>query len=296
VATTKAKVRKQLSAALKRSSIEGNYSALIREAVVNDWNEQQFVQALVRTKAFRRQHPGVVKGGQINDFLLGQEGAPLSFSTLGNALGNYRTLWQSYETAGRAYGYGKLNKRQIASLINGEKSPEEFAASAQAVQQVKSNAETLSLYNQQRKAAGLKPLEQRELFQAFASPNRGWVDQYEATRLRLLGGNLGLSAQDANTVAKSIGTPGTLSADIGALVGDLRSQLGDIGPELEREGISRVQLAQFLANPDEDRLGIQQRIAQLQQRRRSQGQFSQGQQTGPRPGSSGGAPGATAYG
>jgi hypothetical protein len=298
MATTKKKVRKSLESALGRSGIEGNYSKLIREAIINDWSEQQFVQALVRTKSFRRNFPGAIRGGNINDFLLGQEGAGLTFSTLGQALSNYRTLWQSYETAGRAYGYGKLSKRQVAALIQGEKSPEEFAATAQAVQLVKQNEGALSLYNQQRKAAGLQPLKQRELFESFASQSRGFVDAYEATRLRMIGGNLGLTAEGAHQVAKSIGTPGTITGatDIGALVGELRSQLGDIGPELEREGISRVQLAQFLADPSSDSLGIQQRIAQLQQRRRSQGQFAAGQQTGPRPGSTGSTPGPVAYG
>jgi hypothetical protein len=298
MATTRNKVRKQLQSALKRSGIEGAYSQLIREAIINDWSDQQFVQALVRTKSFRRNYPGLVRGGHINDFLLGQEGAPLSFSSLGQALGNYRTLWQQYETAGRAYGYGKLSKRQVAALIQGEKSPDEFMAAAEAVQLVKTNEGALSLYNQQRKAAGLQPMKQRELFESFASRNRGFVDAYEATRLRLFGGNLGLSAEGAQQVAASLGTPGTItgSGDIGQLISDLRGQLGDIGPELEREGISRVQLAQFLANPDVDKLGISQRIAQLQQRRRSQGQFAAGQQAGPRPGSTGGTPGPTAYG
>ena len=301
MATTKKKVAKQLKSALQRSGIEGAYSSLIREAIINDWSEQQFVQALVRTKSFRRTYPGVVRGGNINDFLLGQEGTGLSFSTLGQALGNYRTLWQSYETNGRAYGYGKLNKRQVAALIQGEVSPDEFVARAQGVQMVNQNEGALNILNQQRKAAGLQPLGRRDLFSAFASRNQSFIDAYEATRLRLEGQGLGLNAKEAQQVAGSIGTAGTLTgaADIGALISDLRSQLGDIGPELEREGISRVQLAQFLANPDSDRLGISQRIAQLQQRRRSMGQYAAGQATSTGPGggiTTGGRPGPTAYG
>lgn len=290
--------RQRIRRQLRRADIEGNYSKLIRQAIIHDWTEQQFAQALVRTKAFRRQHPGLVKGGQINDFLLGQENAPLNFSNLERAVANYRTLHQSYETAGRAFGYGKLSKRQVAALINGEKSPEEFAASAQAVQQVKQNKQTLTLFNEQRKAAGLQPLDNTELFRAFAGRDRSWVDVYEATRLRMLGNNIGLTAQEAQAVAKAVpnvgpGGASTGPGNIGALVSDLRTQLADIGPELERDGISKVQLAQFLANPDEDRLGIAQRIAQLQARRRGMGQYQQGATKAP---SQGSTPGPAAYG
>jgi len=299
-----AKQKAKLKRLRNRFDIGPGYGSILRDAIIFDWSETQLIRAVTKSKVFRRQFPGILEGGNLSDFLTGQENASLSASNLAKAIGNYKQLWQAYETAGQAFGFGKLNRNQIATLIRSERSPDEFAAGAYAVRQVTQNAEAFAIYNQQRKAMGLKPLERKELFRAVARRDRKFIDTIEAARLRQLGEQFGFSAQEAQAIAKGLpnfnaqGRP-TGYVDPGALVNELRSQMADIGPELKAAGITDVQIAKFLANPDSDPDNISSAIQRVIAARRGTGGFVQGRQVSQGPGGgpqTASSPGPVSYG
>ena len=275
----------ELKSILHSLSLGNAFGDLIHQAIVNDWNPQQFVTQLVRDDRFQAKFPGVIgPHGEINDFLVSKEGVGLSPSSLGQALSNYRSLWQAYEQAGKRYGYGDLNRNQIATLIKGETSPDEFGSKAYALNVVTKNKTTFDLYNQQRKAAGLPPLERGDILSAIANQDAKFFDVYEATRLRQLGSNFGFNAKEAQAVAKAIpdvnaaGQPTNVAPDIGRLVAELSGHLSDIGPELRSAGIDTITLARYIANPSAyPRLAG--KIEQVMAARRSQGAYVAGSQS-----------------
>lgn len=258
---------KEVQAILKQFGISGGaYEDLIHQAIVYDWSPQRFVVALTRSKEFDQQFPGLFQGGHLNDFLLGKQGAPLSPTTLGQAISNYRTLWQSYESAGAPSGYGNLNKQQVATLIKNEVSPDEWGQRAFAVKQVKKNPEAFAEWQKQAKLAGVGDL---NIFKAAAGlADQKFYDIYEATRFQTLGANLGFSSEEARQIAKAL--PNTTAqgkstgiADVGALLNQLRQQFANIGPDLQRYGITPVELAKFIANPNADKTGLGHIIQQM---------------------------------
>lgn len=267
---------------LNQVGIAGNYGPLIRRAIIEDWGTERFVQALVRTKPFKRQYPGLVIKGQVNPALVGQVRGGITASNIAEAVGAYDTIWNSYNEQAKLLGLPRVNRSQIGTLIRGGTSPAEFGQRAFALHQVTANQQALDAFNEQRKLAGLRAYTRDDFARAIANRDQSFTDIYEATRLQL--GGVGFTSEQAREIAQ--GSPnvrldssgqvisGTL--DVGALLSDLRNRIADIGPELEREGITSVELAKFLSNPGDDPTGIARRIQQLEQRRRNQTSFVQG--------------------
>lgn len=283
--------RRELREMLDALSLSGGYDALINKAIIYDWSPQEFVTNLVASEPFQRRFPGIVgANGVINDFLLGQEGTSLSPTTLGRAISNYRSLWQSYEEVGKRFGYGNLNRNQIAMLIRNEMSPDEFGAKANAVTIVTKNKAAFDAFNQQRRALGLEPLNKSDLFRAVATEDQKFYDAYEATRLRMM--DLGLGVKGAKQVANALGnvddagrfTGATSARTMAQIVAEFKANQADIGPELAAAGISRVKLAKFLANPTTDP-DLARQLDQLMATRRGQGAYVAGSR--PRAGATG---------
>jgi hypothetical protein len=268
---------KDLAASLNQLGV-GGYQQLVHQAILHDWTRNRFVQHLVHEPAFQRQFPGLVQGGEINAFLLGQENASVNVTNLGAAVTNYGKLWKSYEQAGSGYGFGKLSKVQVAALIKGEVSPQEFRKRSAAIDNVRKNPELFDFWKKEAKKFGAGDL---NVFRAAAGlTDRKFNDIYEAARLRQ---EFGLSAKDAGSAAKSIdiGNPATSSSQSPQSLEDIvtaaRQNLQDIQPELAAQGIGVGQLVKALANPSQygrEMQAIQQALAT----KRARGQYVAGSQ------------------
>jgi hypothetical protein len=288
------KQRKTLEALKATFDLGPGYAQILRDAVINDWNEQEIVQAVTSSDTFRSSFPGLLDNeGDLRDFLTGQQNASLNPQNLGSAIIAYKKLWESYQEAAEGYGgiTGRIGRDKVALLIRNETSPTELRANLQAVKTVTANAESFRMFNQQLKEMGRAPLDRDGLlrFAVKAAPQELY-DVYEATRLRQM--DLGLGIQGAGAVARSLGnvdeagqvTGVAQNRTLAKLVADLKATQADIGPELASAGISSLKLAKFLADPTDDP-DLAQRLEQLVTSRRAQGAYVAGTQ--PRAGAMG---------
>lgn len=252
------------------------YAQILRDAVINDWNDQEIIQAVTHSPTFRRSYPGIFDAdGNLADFLVGSERASLSPQTLATAIKNYNTLWKSYEDAAVNYKgiIGRMGRDKVAALIRSETSPDEFATKLQAVYTVKTNPEMFKLFQQQMRAAGLEPLKGQGLFRFIAgTADKKFYDVYEATRFRQA---LDLKKADANRLAKQVGLPGEQFASLDQVAAEARSQLRTIGPELQAQGINTVKLVKALANPSAN-LDVMEKVQQILTSRSQLGKPVQG--------------------
>lgn len=239
-------LRRQLIAGL---GLGGNYAALIAKAVREDWGETEFLTQLTRTRTFKRTFPGIINNGRLEGFLT--DGDPtISLGNLRNAIGSWRKLQESYNQIAKAQGSNKVDRREMAFLIRGDISPEEYGRRSLAVRQFKDNPEALDAYNDVRREIGLPPLDDPTKLKFLAgAASHQFYDVYEAALLR--SANLGFSTQQSVELARDLGVPGQ-TFDIGALVRDVKAKRSDIGPELAAAGISDAALTRFLADPGTD--------------------------------------------
>ena len=276
-------LRNQLSGLLSGLGLGGSYSLLIDRAIRQDWDAQEFLTALTKTKEFRRSFPGLLTGGRINDFLAGGRDS-ITAGNLGGAIARYKQLQESYEDVLQARGYSwfRLTRGRLRQLINGETSVDEFGQRLQVWNTLRENPELMSQFNSVLKAGGKKTLDQVGFMRFLQNPmaQRDLYDYYEATRFV----NSGLfGSREALGLARSIGVPGEVT-NVDELVRKIREDIGFVGPELERQGVDRVQLANFLANPGTDPNNIAGRYNTIVANRQNLGQQRQGgspQQIGP---------------
>jgi hypothetical protein len=267
--------KKQKKSALKTAlaglGLGGAYTKLINKAIRNDWDAQEFVVALTRTKEFKRRYPGLVVNGRINDFLAGGRDG-VTVSNLGSAVTNYKRLRESYQDVVQAQGLGgrfAVTPKNMRKLIKGEVSPEEFGQRALITNAVQKDPSLEAWYNAVRKQAGLKPVDRFGLMKDISNKQSRFYDLHEAARL----GASGLyGAKDALSLARSLGTPGQYK-DVGELVQAVKANLADIGPEVARAGIDNVTFAKFLDNPASDLKGeLAQKLQTILANRRALGQ------------------------
>jgi hypothetical protein len=264
------KLAKQVKQLLSGLGLGGGYSLLIDKAIRNDWDTTEFTSALVRTRRFKQTFPGLVHRGRLNDFLT--DGNPIvSVSNLGKAIGNYYALREQYQDVAEIQGgWLKVTPARMRLLMRGEVSPEEFGRRAFALQTARQNPGLMDSFNEVLKASGKKALQPKDMFRFLAGTGQKELyDIYEAARLRLSG--LGYSPKDALQLARGIGMPGDLT-DVDQLVQQVRSNLADIGPELDREGINLTKLTAFLANPGVDPEGLAPKLQTILANRRQLGQ------------------------
>lgn len=292
-----AKLNKQQRNTLRRLKkqydLGPGYGDIIRDAVINDFSEQQIIKAVTRSDTFRRDFPGIFdKKGNLQDFLTGTDKTNLNASTLATAIQNYKSLWASYEDVAVQYKsvLGKIGRDKVAALIRSETSPEELMAKARAVQLATENKDTIDIFNQQLKAAGMKPLAGQDLYKFLAKTgDQKFYDVYEATRLRQLAPGLDLTAKNAEEIAGSLSNVDDQSGqfigagDVAGLVKQLSAHLADLGPELKAAGYDNIEVAKLLANPNADPTFVN-KIQALMEARRAKGQYVAGSQPRQGPG------------
>lgn len=267
--------KKQLQSALGGLGLGGHFYELINRAVRNDWDANEFLHQLIRTKAFKAQFPGLLTGNRINDFLAGGRDG-ITISNLGSAIARYKNLRESYQDVVQAKGLTglKITPGYMKQLITGEISPDEFGRRAVALQTLKDNPDLMASYNAVLKAAGMKPLDDLGMRKFLAgAAQKKFYDVYEASRLNMA--NLGFSPQQSLQLAKGIGSAGEL-ADVDQLVAAVRQHRADIGPELAAAGIDDFKLTSWLANPGVDPEGLAPKIQTIIANRRAMGQQQQG--------------------
>lgn len=268
--------RKQLKDWLGQYGLNAEIMQLIDAAVRHDLSTSMIVQRLVHTETFHNQYPGLIHNGQIADFLTGRAGAPLTVQTLSSAVQNYQTLEKAYQDAAKNYGY-KWKPNMMLNAIQNDLSPTEFTQRLGAIRTVNQTPGLRDFFEQAVKASGVHGVDtQKEVFRLAAGVSaKRFEDIYETARLAQA--NIGFSIQEGAKLAKQIGQPGE-QVDIGALVSQVRQQLGDIGPELQSAGISNAQLTRFLANPKDDTFGLAPKLASIVAAKRARGQFVPGTQ------------------
>ncbi len=277
--------QKTLKELRKDFEVLPGYADILRKAAVYGWSTQEIIHAITNSQIFARQFPGLMQHGTIADFLSGRANAPLSAQTLGQAIGNYRTLEKSYEDAMRDFPdamSGKLTRDRLATLIRAEKSPDEFRANLAAISTVQANPDLFAEWERIAKVAGLGQ------FNAFKVAGRiadqKFYDVYEATRLENMG--LGLGAQDALKLAKNISNVDAAGRSTGIidtgkladLVGQVKSRQSDIGPELTAAGIPTLDLSKWIATQGASDPTLSLQLEQLVASKRGGGAYVAGSQ------------------
>lgn len=284
--------RKTLKELRQDFDVLPGYADILRKAAVFDWSTQEIIHAVVHSETFRKQYPGIMQGGQLADFLTGQANATLSVQTLAQAVGNYKAFEKQYEDALQDFpqaGPKKLTRDMLATLIRQEKSPDEFRAALSAVQTVKANPELFKTWEQIAKTAGI-PKKFNPFEAAARVADQKFYDVYEAARLENMG--LGLGAQDALKVAKSLTnvdaqgrSTGIIdTARLADLVAKVQAQSADIGPEMEKQGISRLDLSKWIATGGASDPTLSIKLEQLVATKRNQGAYVAGSQARKGPG------------
>lgn len=252
--------------------LSGSFDQLVRKAVVQGWDEDQFAAALMSSKRFRRRYPGLIEwktGLPFGDF--SQKGG---WAGLLEAVTNYRTGLDDAQALAERVGIKSINRRTFAALVRNDISLDEFGTRLLAIKTVRENPGLMELYNEQRKFLGMKPLDKKGMMR-FAAKELGpeFYDVYQAAYLRNAG--LDMSAAEANKVAGAIDSPlGAPTLDLGKLVSEINRIKPDIGPELAREGIRDADLALLAAGQDPNNLAP--KLEQLVAQRRVSGQVARG--------------------
>jgi hypothetical protein len=264
---------------LDELGIKGGLQALVRRAVVQGWDMDEFAQALIRTKKFKQAFPGLVQNGTIAIDFTG--GSSAGASAVVQAVTNYRKGYDDFqEIAGRVGYPGTVSKRIFGQTIRNGISPDEFSSRLNLVNNVNSNPGLLDAYNEQRKFAGLKPLDEMGLLKAAATNDPEFVDSYQAAYLRSQG--LDLSAEQAAGVAKGIDSPLQQNLNLGQLVQQVRQVQRDVGPELRAAGIDDAYLTLLAAGNDPDNKAgqLESIVASRRLMQRQTGSYAQQSSTG----------------
>ena len=231
---------------LSSLGVRGNFQDLVRKAVIQGWTADEFADALIKTKQFRKAYPGLIANGAIHtDF-----GRPGGASNLINAVSNYRQGYDDFQAVSRNTSGMKVNKRMFAAAIRNDISPEEFGTRLLVNQQLQRNPEMLDEFNSLLKFQGAQTLDEvgkRKFLAKAADPKL--YDTYEAAFLRSSG--LDIDRGDAIKVAQGIAK----GSNLGQIVSEVNRIKPDIAPELRRAGISDADLAQLANGQDPRNLG-----------------------------------------
>jgi hypothetical protein len=228
--------------------LRGDYMNLIDKAVRHQWTVSQVVQRLVNTKAFRHEFPGLIeRNGSIANLFTDRQGQPVSLSSLGSAIGNYRNYEDKFNSLARDYNF-KFSKNMMLNVIRSQTSPQEFQARLAVIRTVDTTPGLHDFFAEALKANGVRGVNtQREIYRlAAGTSNRRFEDIYETARISAAG--LG-TPQQAAQIARQVGQPGE-AIDIGKLVSEVRQNLSYIGPELQQSGISNADLLKFFSDPE----------------------------------------------
>jgi hypothetical protein len=264
---------------LDELGIKGGLQALVRRAVVQGWDMDEFAQALIRTKKFKQAFPGLVQNGTIAIDFTG--GSSAGASAVVQAVTNYRKGYDDFQEIANRVGYpGTVSKRLFGQTIRNGISPDEFASRLNLVNNVNSNPGLLDMYNEQRTFAGLKPLDEMGLLKAAASNDPEFIDSYQAAYLRSQG--LDLTAEQAAGVAKGIDSPLQQNLNLGQLVQQVRQVQRDVGPELRAAGIDDAYLTLLAAGNDPDNKAgqLESIVASRRLMQRQTGSYAQQSSTG----------------
>lgn len=269
------KIKGAASQLMESLGIRGGLRSLVRKAVVEGWSIDEFANALMETKAFRKSFPGIVdfKTGTLNvNFSASGAGA----SALLSAVGNYRRGLDDFQNATKNLGLPDIGKRGFAAMIRGDISLEEFGARATVIANVLANPGLRDLYNEQAAFAGMKPLDEQGFYRAIATRSTDFYDTYQAAYLRNAG--LNLTAEQAAGVAKGLDSGASQNLNLSELVAQVKLYEADIGGELSSLGIGTAELALVAGGGRPDLVPkLQQLVAQrraIQQTPRQQVAFS----------------------
>jgi hypothetical protein len=243
------KLRNSAENLLDDLGIKGGLQSLVRRAVLQGWDMDEFAQALIRTKKFKQAFPGLVQNGTIAIDFTG--GSSAGASAVVQAVTNYRKGYDDFQEIAARVGYpGTVTKRIFGQTVRNGISPDEFASRLNLVNNVNSNPGLLDMYNEQRTFAGLKPLDEMGLLKAAASNDPEFIDSYQAAYLRSQG--LDLTAEQAAGVAKGIDSPLQQNLNLSQLVQQVQRFRTDVGPELRDAGIDDAYLTLLAAGQDPD--------------------------------------------
>ena len=231
---------------LSSLGVRGNFTDLVRKAVIQGWTADEFADALIKTKAFKRAYPGLIQDGAIHtDF-----GAPGGAANLVGAVNNYRQGYDDFQAVSRNTSGMKVNKRMFAAAIRNDISVEEWGMRNQVNLQLKRNPALLDEFNSLLEFQGGKGLDdigKRKFLAKAADPKL--YDTYEAAFLRSSG--LDISRGQAMGAAQGIAK----GANLGQIVSEVNRIKPDIAPELRRAGISDADLVQLANGQDPRNLG-----------------------------------------
>jgi hypothetical protein len=260
---------------LEGIGIKGGLQGLIRRAIVQGWDIEEFANAVMETKAFRTAFPGLVdfKTGLINGHFSSRRSGS---SALLEAVSNYFQGLEDFQNAAKNLNLPDIGKRGYASLIRNDISLEEFGARATAVQTAQGNPELLAMFNEQLKFQGLKPLDDKGFYRFIAKAgSNDFYDAYQAAYLRNAG--LDLTAAEAGGLAQSLDPGKSGNINLSELVAQINLYQADIGPELTDAGIGDAELALVAGGGRPDLVPkLQQLVAQrraIQQTPRQQSVF-----------------------
>lgn len=262
-------VRGAANKLLESLGVRGNLQDLVRRAVIQGWDVNEFADALIRTKSFRRAYPGLVQGGAIHVDFGGGAGA----QSLITAVGNYNRGLDDFKALASRMGARDVSKRVFGLAVRNDISLDEYGARLQVEKTIQANPGLLDQFNEQLKLTGKNPLDEMG-WRKFLVKAKGadYYDAYEAAFLRAQG--LDLSAEQAAGVAKSIGTPGAGGTDLNQLVQEINRIKTDVAPELGRAGITDADLALLASGSDPGGKAAQ--LEQIVARRRALQQRSGG--------------------
>ena len=218
---------------------------LVRKAIIQGWDLNQFADALIHTKQFKQKFPGLIQNGQIAlDF-----GNPGGAQNLITAVSNYNRGYDDFQGVAKNLGMAGFNKRSYAMAVKNEISLDEYASRLMVEKTVRDNPELLSQFNEQLSLMGKNKLDEMGWKKFLAKAGSSDLyDAYEAAYLRSAG--LNLTAQEAQGVAAAIGTPGQGGTDLGGIVSAINAIRPDIGPELAKAGVTDADLVMIKAGND----------------------------------------------
>lgn len=224
------------------------FRALIEEAIRNAWSPEQFEARIYLSKPFQRAFPGIVRGD-----------GSLRMTPL-----EYRQVADAYKKVGSNYGI-PLDTKRIGLLIEGNKSPQEFASVARVFKAAENTEGFRQAFNAQLVEAGFKPLDKRGWFETLAGKAPAEVnDMYEASVLKTAG--VGGTTQELRAAAETLGQPGE-DIDIAAVVQDFQKQKTYAATELAAAGITDADLVTLAGGNDPK--GQRQTVEQIARNRQA---------------------------
>lgn len=207
---------------------------------------QDLVQRFVNTRYFAQKFPGLIKSGDIATDLAAGGQTGISAQNLASAIANYETALVQFKQTSQRYGYGNFTRHQLATALDANTSPEEFAARLKAIDAVDSNPELQAAFKQAAQIKGNKGTKGDMYRFALEAGDRRFQDTYEAAQLST---QLGLKVGESRKLASKALPTDFTPESTDNLVSYVRENLQAVGPELAARGITAPKLVKILANP-----------------------------------------------